>query len=412
MASGGSGPGGGPGGGGSGAPADATYILIAPTAFLPNARSLTAGTGISLIDGGPGGAITIMATGTDASAWHKTGDVIGADKILGSLDDFAVRLFANNQEYGRIVDNGPNIHWTGPRLLVGATTPFYPNADIAHFNKDLDDQLTITLQNPNAGAAGASIVCINDLGHTGGENILGSGWPSGTDGVLSDETAFLGFGTSVVLGTQTAKPVRFNVANVEWGRFAADGSFLIGAVAGSGVETAIFRRDVNSQSLIQIQNATNGTLAAALAYFVAAGAPGQCRVGQTSSDFTPTSGFGNVAASEAFVQGNFVPLYVGTVSTDPIRFVTDAVERAQFLSTGEFVPTADATGSVGTNARRWSLIRGVTITSGDLELENSDASAKWTIREAKPDDDTEDPRKLYVIDRVVGKKYILPLQAA
>lgn len=411
MASGGTGGGSSPGGGG-GAPSAATYVLIGPSGSLPNARVLAAGAGIALIDGGPGGPITISSSGSDAAAWHKTGDVVGADKIIGTLDDFAIKLYANNQEYGRIVDNGPNIHWTGPRLLVGSTTPFYPNSDIAHFEKDIDDQLTITLQNPNAGAAGASIICINDLSHTGGQNILSSGWPSGTDGVLADEVAYLGFGCSAVIGTQTAKPLRFIISNAELGRFSADGSFLIGTTTGTGNETAIFRRDLNGQSYIQIQNNTNGTAAAALQYFAAAGAPGQLRTGQTASGFSPSAGFGNVAASEAFLQGNFVPLYVGTVSTDDIRFVTNAIERGRFLSTGEFVPPSDATGSVGTNARRWNLIRGVTITSGDMNLENEDGSAKWTIRESDPTDDSEDPRKLYAIDRVAGRKYTVPLLAA
>lgn len=256
------------------------------------------------------------------------------------------------------------------------------------------------------------MVCINDLTHAGGQNILGSGWPSGTDGVLADEIAYLGFGCSCVIGTQTSKPLRFIVNNIEYGRFSSDGVFLIGTTTDTANETAIFRRDLNGQSYIQVQNGTNGVSAVALQYFVAAGAPGQMRIGQTASTYSPSPGFGNVAASEAFVQGNAVPLYVGTVSTDPIRFVTDAAERAQFLSTGEFVPPSDASGSVGTNSRRWNLIRGVTITSGDLELENEDQSAKWTVREAKPGDDTEDPRKLYAIDRVVGRKYTIPLVAA
>jgi hypothetical protein len=51
------------GGGGGGAPTDAQYLTLAANGGLSDERVLTAGTGISLTDGGAGGALTVAATG-------------------------------------------------------------------------------------------------------------------------------------------------------------------------------------------------------------------------------------------------------------------------------------------------------------------------------------------------------------
>lgn len=52
--------------GGSGAPTSASYVVIGANATLTAERVLTAGTGITLTDGGANGNITIAATGGSA----------------------------------------------------------------------------------------------------------------------------------------------------------------------------------------------------------------------------------------------------------------------------------------------------------------------------------------------------------
>lgn len=52
--------------GGSGAPTSATYVTLSLDATLSAERVLTAGTGITLTDGGANGNITIAATGGSA----------------------------------------------------------------------------------------------------------------------------------------------------------------------------------------------------------------------------------------------------------------------------------------------------------------------------------------------------------
>lgn len=51
------------GGGGGGAPTTAQYVTLATDATLTQERVLTAGTNITITDGGAGGAVTIAATG-------------------------------------------------------------------------------------------------------------------------------------------------------------------------------------------------------------------------------------------------------------------------------------------------------------------------------------------------------------
>lgn len=53
-----------PGGGGAGAPTNATYVTMSLNGVLTNERVLTAGTGITIVDGGANGPVTISSTAT------------------------------------------------------------------------------------------------------------------------------------------------------------------------------------------------------------------------------------------------------------------------------------------------------------------------------------------------------------
>jgi len=50
-------------GGGGGAPTNAEYVVLSTNGTLTNERVLTAGSGISITDGGAGSTVTIEATG-------------------------------------------------------------------------------------------------------------------------------------------------------------------------------------------------------------------------------------------------------------------------------------------------------------------------------------------------------------
>jgi hypothetical protein len=63
------------GGGGGGAPVNAQYVVMAADGTLTQERVLTAGTGISIVDGGAGGPVTISAT-PGVGGWTDDGTIV------------------------------------------------------------------------------------------------------------------------------------------------------------------------------------------------------------------------------------------------------------------------------------------------------------------------------------------------
>jgi len=61
------------------------------------------------------------------------------------------------------------------------------------------------------------------------------------------------------------------------------------------------------------------------------------------------------------------------------------------------IPNTDNTGNIGTGAKRWKLVRAVTVTTGDLNLESEDKTAAWTVK--------EEPDFIRLINRNTGKQY-------
>ena len=65
--------------GDSGSPADAQYVTLAPDTDLPNARTLTAGDGIEITDGGAGTTVEVKLTDTGVTAAKYTNATITVD---------------------------------------------------------------------------------------------------------------------------------------------------------------------------------------------------------------------------------------------------------------------------------------------------------------------------------------------
>ena len=100
------------GGGGSGAPTDAQYVTLATDGDLSAERVLTAGTGISLTDGGAGSTITVAATNNGTmSSFTLTGDS-GSNQTVAD---------------GNTVDIEGG---TGINTVVGATDKVTVNCDL------------------------------------------------------------------------------------------------------------------------------------------------------------------------------------------------------------------------------------------------------------------------------------------
>ena len=128
-------------GGGSGAPTDAEYVVMALNGTLTNERKLTAGTGISITDGGAGGDVTIASTVTSPVTSLVAGTNISLSPVSG-LGDVTITaatptgLAPNDASYltlgldadltnERVLTAGPGIGFTdtGPNgtLTIEAT---------------------------------------------------------------------------------------------------------------------------------------------------------------------------------------------------------------------------------------------------------------------------------------------------
>lgn len=73
-----------------------------------------------------------------------------------------------------------------------------------------------------------------------------------------------------------------------------------------------------------------------------------------------------------------------------------------WVENGSLHPLTDNVTELGDDTHRWSLVRGVTITSGDLELGYPDGEGEWVLREG--------PEHVYAHNRRSGKKYRLAME--
>jgi hypothetical protein len=230
--------GGGGGGGGGGS------CLCDPSPLTTKGDLFTYSTGGARLPVGTDGQIIVAdstvsvgirwATGSgsvDANAWHKTGDAFGADGILGTLDNKLVKFYCNNKEWGRLTDQDGTLAWTGPRLLIGATTAYFPNGDAIYIEKNLADSLEITIRNTYSGLASANSAyyLINEFGDIGGFNLINGHW-NGDAGVNARECALITAGaqTNLVLGCVTnGAIIRFILNSAEVGRITDVGGLTM-----------------------------------------------------------------------------------------------------------------------------------------------------------------------------------------
>jgi hypothetical protein len=96
------------------APDSASYVVIGSNAILTNERALAAGSGISIVDGGAGAAVTISATG------GGSGDVVGpassTDNTIVRFDLTTGKLIQNS---GVTIDDSNNVTIPGDISVNG-----------------------------------------------------------------------------------------------------------------------------------------------------------------------------------------------------------------------------------------------------------------------------------------------------
>jgi hypothetical protein len=104
-------------GGGGGAPVDAEYVVLALNATLTNERVLTAGTGISIVDGGAGSTVTLSVDATLAEILGN-GNSTGGNDILITTGDSIVG------QTDLVLNPGPGV---GDNVIIDGLT--WPSAD-------------------------------------------------------------------------------------------------------------------------------------------------------------------------------------------------------------------------------------------------------------------------------------------
>ena len=102
------------GGGSGGADAAASYVVLSATSSLSNERVLAAGSGISITDGGPGGSVTIAATGGGGGG----GDTYFSSTTAGSIFTSGSAAFKGNEFVDSPANKGTDVFF----YVSGSTT--------------------------------------------------------------------------------------------------------------------------------------------------------------------------------------------------------------------------------------------------------------------------------------------------
>jgi hypothetical protein len=156
--------GGAPDTGSSGAPSNATYVTLSASTGLSAERVLTAGTGISIVDGGANGPVTISATGSGGAPTDAQYVVLA---LNGTLT--AERALAVTSGHLSLTDGGANGNVTLGLAAAGtAGTYAYPSSVTT------DAQGRVTAITAGSTPALASVTLTAGAGLTGGGDLSAS----------------------------------------------------------------------------------------------------------------------------------------------------------------------------------------------------------------------------------------------
>ena len=227
---------------GGAAPADALYLVLATDPLLSNERVFTAGTGLTSIDGGAGGAFTVTA---DLS----TG-VSGGQAAIGGTDagdDLTLRATSNATPGDIIFEVTPGAEvarfLSTEEFLVGVSAVLF-GSDIASFSNNQNASTSIGLSNTTVGTAARSTLILQS-------NV-------GTLLLITTSSAFTpvtGFEASaghlqvsggldlLIICDLGAGEIKFKTNRVDAARFLSTQQFLVGLTSGG---TGIVRIEQSS----------------------------------------------------------------------------------------------------------------------------------------------------------------------
>ena len=218
-------------------PLAASYITVAAERKLPNERVLTAGTGITLADGGAGGAMTISAAGANAQG------------IEGSVQlQAGAGVFAGDSDLVFLTGSGRlGINVSAPTHSLTVVGTLSASSDVS-FGADLAVAGTCTLPGTIAGAAASTS---SYLALDASNNIIltssvgsGGGIPGGltTQIQFNDAGAFAGssnltFNGTTLTGSYTGSLAELTTISASAGRITGD-FHIDGTIGGAVVSPA------------------------------------------------------------------------------------------------------------------------------------------------------------------------------
>ena len=201
---------------------DPAYIVLTSSPSLPNERVLTAGSGITITDGGAGGSLTITAAG------GGSGDVVGpasaTDNAIARFDLTTGKLIQNS---GVTIDDSNNVTVAGRIIVTGGTTSLTDatlgNAAVGSF--------------PYYDGGGNSAVYAmfghKDLDHSS---------------VATNYALYQDNTGNTSINASTGKNLYFAINNVAMGAITND--------IGSGVDAILFTGDLSTRTDITLGNTT------------------------------------------------------------------------------------------------------------------------------------------------------------
>ena len=252
----------GEGGGGSGAPTNAQYVTLATNGSLSAERVLTAGSNISLTDGGAGGTLTIAAT--------AGGDV----SVSGTPSNNQIPTWTDSTT----IKGESNLTFDGTDLTLGAGGPaiistggtFYLKAEGTDMKLSADSDMYLDIDENNNGnnnslcvRAGSNATCLrvaetgnvhtaNNAVITGSANVAGTLSVAKVINHIGDADTLIAFTTDQIDIECGAKP-RIKLDGTGVGLMGAtpiDGVAITGDLEPSGDTTMAGTLTVNGATIL------------------------------------------------------------------------------------------------------------------------------------------------------------------